>query len=246
MVRLGLEQRCARVRSMMDQVRAVLGRPGPILLDFDGPVCSIFARCSAPNIAVKLCLALVSGGVSLPEDVAVEPDPLEVLRWTGRHQSDLTETVEAVLCKAELQAADTAEPTTGAMETVVAAWHTGRPIVIVSNNSAPAIRSYLLRQRLDSKIAAVVGRPYAQPHLMKPNPAPIIAALNLIGAESKTGVLIGDSVTDIEGAKAAGVAAIGYANKPSKEALFRWAAADAVITNMADIAHAIIAGTASA
>lgn len=47
--------------------------------------------------------------------------------------------------------------------------------------------------------------------------------------------LVGDSVTDIEGAQRAGVGSIGYANKPAKYERMTKAGAGAVITSMADL-----------
>jgi phosphoglycolate phosphatase-like HAD superfamily hydrolase len=48
---------------------------------------------------------------------------------------------------------------------------------------------------------------------------------------------VGDSVTDIEAGRAAGVATVGYANKPGKDVDL--AGADAVVTAMAELALAV-------
>ncbi|MCX5153849.1 HAD hydrolase-like protein [Streptomyces sp. NBC_00291] len=53
--------------------------------------------------------------------------------------------------------------------------------------------------------------------------------------------LIGDSLTDIEAAHAAGTTVIGYANKPHKAALFAEAGANTVTDAMHDIADALAA-----
>jgi len=57
------------------------------------------------------------------------------------------------------------------------------------------------------------------------------------GAEVRNCTLIGDSLTDIEAARAAGVRVVGYANKAWKVDAF--SAADAVVTSMEDIAVAV-------
>jgi phosphoglycolate phosphatase-like HAD superfamily hydrolase len=57
----------------------------------------------------------------------------------------------------------------------------------------------------------------------------------LLGAEPTECVLIGDSLSDIEGARNAGVLSIGYANKPGKLERFTAAGADAVIANMGEL-----------
>ncbi|MEU8045890.1 HAD-IA family hydrolase [Micromonospora echinofusca] len=76
----------------------------------------------------------------------------------------------------------------------------------------------------------------AAPERMKPDPFPVLAAGRELGAEPAECVLVGDSVSDIEAAHAAGVAAIGYANKPGKRE--RFDAADAVIDSMAELVTA--------
>ena len=55
-----------------------------ILLDFDGPVCSIYAGTPASVIAGQLRQALQAAGISLPDEAASEPDPLEVFRAVAR------------------------------------------------------------------------------------------------------------------------------------------------------------------
>ncbi|WP_442788484.1 HAD family hydrolase [Dactylosporangium sp. NBC_01737] len=70
----------------------------------------------------------------------------------------------------------------------------GKPITIVSNNSAPAIEAYLSTHRLNGHIAYVVGRAYAQPERMKPNPEPIRRAMTALNVESTACVFIGDSL----------------------------------------------------
>jgi phosphoglycolate phosphatase-like HAD superfamily hydrolase len=75
---------------------------------------------------------------------------------------------------------------------------------------------------------------------MKPDPGSILAAAAAIGAEPRSCVLIGDSLTDLTAARAAGVPIIGYANKAPKRHLFDDAAADAVVSRMADVAAALL------
>jgi phosphoglycolate phosphatase-like HAD superfamily hydrolase len=69
---------------------------------------------------------------------------------------------------------------------------------------------------------------------MKPSPAPVLAALDELAADPRECVMVGDSTSDIEAAQAAGVIAIGYANKPGKRT--RLARADVLIDSMAELA----------
>jgi HAD superfamily hydrolase (TIGR01509 family) len=227
--------------SAVDKVARLLARGGPLLLDFDGPICSIFAGYPAPVIAGGLVELIQRHGVPLPTSVANEPDPLEVLRWTGQNGTpELTAAVEDALCTAELRAVETAEPTPYGREVIVAARQIGRPVAVVSNNSARAVTAYLTTHRLAGHVSVVVGRTYADPAKMKPNPDPILRTVRALGVEPGECSLIGDSLSDIEGGRAAGVPVIGYANKPSKVAGLASAGAAVVVTTMADIANALM------
>ncbi len=222
-------------------LRRVLAATGPVLLDFDGPVCSIFARHPAASIAAELRENLLANGIDLPQPIADEDDPLEILRWTGTlGQDELTRTVEDALCKAELQAVRVATPTPYARETIVAARQSGRHVGVVSNNSAPAITEYLRAHRLTTHVDQVVGRAYAHPDRMKPNPEPILTAVRALDAKPRSCVLIGDSPSDIEASRAAGIHIIGYADKNGKAERLAEAGADAVITSMATLATALL------
>jgi HAD superfamily hydrolase (TIGR01549 family) len=219
----------------------LLAGQGPLLLDFDGPVCKLFAGYSAASVADELCGVLQDLGVEVPDEVSAASSPLTVLRWTASlGEPDTTRIVENALCAAELHAVRTAAPTLYAREVIVAAKRAGKPLAIVSNNSAGAVVEYLTANRLSSYITSIVGRAYADPGRMKPNPEPVLHAVFDLGAEPLACVLIGDSVGDIEGAKAAGVPAIGYANRPEKEQAFAEAKADAVVTSLSDIAVVLI------
>nr|WP_167537070.1 HAD family phosphatase [Micromonospora terminaliae] len=222
-----LEQLCSDARAL--------------LLDFDGPVCSIFANYPAPQVARELLDLLASQGVALTAEQTEESDPLEVLRETGNSaDQELTRLVEDALIAAEVKAASTAEPTAYGREVIVAARQLNMPIAVVSNNSPQAIDTYLREHRLSQHVARIVGRAYADPSRMKPNPAPILDASASLGIVPERCVLVGDSLSDVEGAKAAGASVIGYANKPAKTAAFQAVGADAVVTSMRQIAQALV------
>ncbi|AVT39139.1 HAD family hydrolase [Plantactinospora sp. BB1] len=219
----------------------LLAEGGPLLLDFDGPVCSIFAGYPAPKVAAELVGVLRLRGVEVQPALANETDPLEVLRWTGATgDNDLTRAVEDALCAAERQAAASADPTPYGREVIVAARQAGLPVAVVSNNSASAVAAYLAAHRLAGYVSPVVGRAYAEPARMKPNPDPILQAVRSLGESPSRCVLIGDSLSDIEGAHAAGVRIIGYANRRAKIDSFNAAGADVVITSMREVAQHLL------
>ncbi|RQX00231.1 haloacid dehalogenase [Micromonospora inaquosa] len=160
-----------------------------------------------------------------------------MLRRTGAAgDHGTTRAVEDPLCAAERRAVKTAEPTPYGREVIVAAQQAGMPVAAVSNNSAGAVAAYLSAHRLAGYVSPVVGRAYADPDRMKPNPEPILQAVRALGQLPARCVLVGDSLSDIEGAQAAGVRVIGFANKSTKRELFVTAGADCVIADMKEIA----------
>ena len=221
-----------------DLVELLSGKTS-ILLDFDGPVCSIFSNHPAPDVAASLRAVLTAAGVPVPPNLETERDPLEVLKWSATlGRPALVREVESRLCAEEITAARTAVPTPFGRESIIGALEAGKSVAIVSNNSAGAINTYQARQRLTRYKLPISGRVYARPDLMKPNPQPILAAAKLAGASPADCVLIGDSMADIDGAHAAGVSVIGYANRPEK--VDRFAHADVVITSMIEVANALV------
>jgi HAD superfamily hydrolase (TIGR01509 family) len=231
-------------------IAQVLADTGPILLDFDGPICDLFATTPAAHVADQLRQVLTNNGIVLPRHIADHADPLEVLRHTATLDNPtLTAKVDDALRQAERHAINGSTPTPYAREVIVAAHHAGRPLAIVSNNSEPAIHAYLTKHRLALYISHISSRPYADPARMKPNPQPILEAVAALDAKPATCVLIGDSANDLEASRAAGVHTIGYVNKPDKQDRMTAAGADAMISGeegaaqLARVLHAEAQGT---
>lgn len=203
---------------------------GPILLDFDGPICSVFAGLPANTVAARLRQVLANHGAPIPEHITDEADPLQVLRYTGTlNNTDLTRLVDDELRRAELEAVQTSKPTLYVRELIIAAHDAGRPLAIVSNNSKQAIMKHLTAKGLGHYIAVVEGRKYGQPDKLKPDPDVLYRACAALGSHPSACVVIGDSPGDIHSARAAGMPAIGYANKGGKAKHLYAAGADAVV-----------------
>lgn len=60
----------------------------------------------------------------------------------------------------------------------------------------------------------VVGRAYAKPALMKPHTHSIASALDGLDMDASVSVLVGDSPSDMEAARAMHVPTVGYAKDP--------------------------------
>lgn len=217
------------------QLARLLSRAQWVLLDFDGPVCSVFAGYPAPVIAAELRTWIATEAIQVPH---LTDDPHEVLRQAAAISGDLAREVEKRLRLAEIEAAATAEPTPGAAEFLAACQATGRPVAIVSNNTADAITAYLERTDLSRYVAHVEGRDRHDTALMKPHPYLLNVSMRAIGASPAKTTFIGDSTSDIQAGTAAGVPTIGYANKPGKPHRLLAAGASAITENMAALERA--------
>ena len=212
---------------------AVIARTRFLLLDFDGPICSIYAGLSAPAVADKL-RQLFPG--DLPAEIANTPDPIEVFCHSATVSDELAARVEAEMADLEVAAVPTADPTPYVYQVIASARESGRIVGVVSNNSSRAVNAYLDRHSLSGGIRLVVARTSHDPALLKPSPHLINEAIHGLDADPAASTLVGDSFTDIEAAHSADVASIGYANRPGKRERMTQLQAGAVITTMADLA----------
>ena len=223
----------------MKRLIEVISGTKALLLDFDGPVCSVFAGYAAGLVAEDLRTSLRREGVTFPADIAATRDPLQILRWAGDTHPGITQLADDVLTAAEQRAVATAKPTAGSHEVILTATRTGRQVAIVSNNSHAAIVAYLEHHQLTPHVRVVVGRAYAQPALMKPHTHSVAKALNALGVDASVSVLIGDSPPDMEAARAMHVPTIGYAKDPERATGLWEAQAEMVISSMHALATAL-------
>jgi phosphoglycolate phosphatase len=215
---------------------AIIARTRYLLLDFDGPICSIFGGLPAPTVAAQL-RKLFTG--PLPDEVANTPDPIEMFYYSATVSDEMAARVETEMADLEVAAFPTAEPTPYVHEVIASARESGRIIGVVSNNSPHAVNAYLDRHGLSGGISLVVARTSHDPALLKPSPHLINEAVRGLDADLAATALVGDSFTDIEAAHSARVAGIGYANKPGKQKRMIQLQVGAVITSMADLALSV-------
>ncbi|MER6782623.1 MULTISPECIES: HAD family hydrolase [unclassified Streptomyces] len=223
-----------------DRLRGVLAHARVVFFDFDGPICDVFAGLPAPEVATQLTALLAAQDETAGAQAAETDDPIEVMRIAHEVDAELGQKVEQALTAAEVEAVALAgPPTSGAVEALESVRSSGRAVAVVSNNSAECVRSFLEAHGLDGYVARVIGRPVGQPHLMKPNPFPLIGAAEQMQMDITLCTLIGDSLTDVQAAHAAGATVIAYANKPHKADLFAEAQADTITDDMRAIADAL-------
>lgn len=205
-----------------------------IFLDFDGPVCRVFAGVPPSTVASELLTFLSDQGIHPPEGYSA--NPLKLLAWVGEQHPHLSRVVDDRLRDAETLAVDSAAPTPHTEHLLALAHRQGIPLAIVSNNAHEAIEQYLTRHNLATYVALVVGRVPGNPALLKPHPRPVRCAVEQLGMQPSECALVGDSHTDVVAAHAVGVRVIGYAKTPERRPRLIAAGADAVVEDMGDIA----------
>jgi phosphoglycolate phosphatase-like HAD superfamily hydrolase len=214
----------------------ILARTRCLLLDFDGPVCDIFAGLPAAAAVAGQLRKLITGqDVQIPADVISTADPLEVFAYSASVTAGLAARVEAEMAELELTAVATARPAPYVHDVVTSCRESGRSVAVVSNNSDRAVRAYLVRHGLADRIQFVAARTSPDPALLKPSPHLIEQAMTGLAASPAGSVLVGDSTADIQAAVLAGIDSIGYASTPGKHASLTDAGARAVVSSLADL-----------
>ncbi|WP_405004966.1 HAD-IA family hydrolase [Kitasatospora purpeofusca] len=221
------------------QLADVLRPVKHVLLDFDGPVCSVFAGLPAPEVAQRLREGLLATGEQAPAGAEEESDPLALLRLVSDARPDLAEGTDAALAALETEAVRVGSPTPGGESVLRAAVRSGRLVSVVSNNAGAAIEAYLSEHGLSGYVADVFGRAPGDPSSMKPNPRLLLEAMEAAGTGPEHCIFIGDAARDVEAGEAAGVSTIGYANKPGKDVKLAAAGAVAIVDSMELIADAL-------
>lgn len=190
-----------------------------VVLDFDGPMCNVFAGYAAAKVADELKDLVVAQGWPADE-VAATSDPHQILRLVHTLAPELFPTVELALTAAELAAVETATITPDLAALITHLRSRRLSVAVASNNNADAIQSWLDRHRLE--VDYVCGRDPHDPTKMKPAPDILLQAVAFLGLQPQQVVFLGDGASDAQAAYSAGTAFIGFANKPHKgrEAFF--------------------------
>jgi phosphoglycolate phosphatase len=205
-----------------------------VLLDFDGPMCSVFAGLEARVASQRATEALRCESYEFPPEWSHARDPHALLRQVAELLPPTAVlTADQAVAAVEAEAVLSAIVTPGLYDVLVAIG--GRPWAIVSNNSTSSIDKWITDRKLSPPPTAVIGRAMGRPQLMKPNPYVVELALARLGVRATSAVLVGDSVSDIEAARAAAAPAVGYANKPGKRQRLFTAGAAAIIEDLADL-----------
>jgi hypothetical protein len=110
------------------ELRQIIASTRHLLLDFDGPVCSVFAGTPAPHVAKQLRDSLAAAGFTLPADAEDQDDPLEVFRAVARVSDDAAILAQHVLKALEVRAVKTGRPTRGSADLIITGYRTVRTV----------------------------------------------------------------------------------------------------------------------
>lgn len=192
----------------------LLAQADTLLLDFDGPLADLMPPPVNARAADTARAAIRH--LQLPPEVATTTDHLAVLRHVLEHHSHLTATVEHACTLAETAAARGCSPSAHTETLFTYIRQRDLPTAVVSNNSEDAVRAFLDRYDWTTQVATFSCRNEHNATRMKPSPFLLDQALSTLTVEPSSAVFIGDSISDVQAATAAGVAILGLAKNPQR------------------------------
>lgn len=230
-------------------------RPSPValvrsaellLVDLDGPLTRLFPGDSWLAVSARLRrLAAERGGPALAQALGEEPDHVQCLRIIGAHAPELLPELSALCTRLELEAARAAPPATHAVAFLEQALDRGVLVAVVTNN-APGVVPLVLepaRAGLSALLLDVYGRSEDRVDDLKPAPDLLLTALADAGTDPRDALFLGDSVTDVEAGRAAGVRVLGVAEEEARRTELLAAGAVAAVPDLGALLDPGPAGT---
>ncbi|MFE9744381.1 HAD family hydrolase [Saccharothrix saharensis] len=219
-------------------LKRLLSDAETLLIDFDGPICSVFSGVPSAVVAEKLRSTVKRFSEHrLPTAVAQTGDPFVVFLYAAGLGAEAAQATESELSVLENESIARAEPTVGSYE-LLKKWHrSGRKAAIVSNNGQSAVNRYIEKADIRGFVDYISARTSFDPSLLKPNPYLVERAVQKLSSTPDKAVLIGDSPSDIAAAKRCGVTSIGYANRPAK--LEKLSHAQVVVSCLGSVVEAL-------
>ncbi|MYR43659.1 HAD family hydrolase [Streptomyces sp. SID5910] len=219
-----------------------------VLFDFDGPVCDLFRGASTADVARRIKDSARYSWKHLDPEVSACDDSHGILRKLRamyerpaprRRDPGPLARAEEIVREQEAKAALTAVPTPLVDALIPALVSAGMRLVVVSNNAEKPIRDHLVRHGLDDAFEVVCGRDPEDARRMKPHPDCVDRALAHLGLPAAACLLIGDQLTDLEAARAAGTPFLGFTRDDAvAEAMLRQGA-DAVVSSYTGLVAAV-------
>jgi phosphoglycolate phosphatase len=226
---------------------APLGSLDALLTDFDRTLVWLFEDRAREQEAHRdvwtLCNTWgVAGTVRLIAGI----DPYNLwttaYRWLARLRpkdaETLNEAIASCLTAHELSAAGDVPLLEGVRDVLEQLDMLGIPVAVVSNNAAEAVWQALKANHVEGLVSHVLGRePGRRLSDLKPSPALLQEALTRLSCDAERALYIGDSISDIDAGRAAGMptAAVRRLSQ-SSDAELTSAGADRLLTGFRDLA----------
>ncbi|KUG57228.1 hypothetical protein AVL62_15520 [Serinicoccus chungangensis] len=197
----------------METARRLVEDARTLLVDFDGPLARLFPGSSWAELGDRVrAEAHRLGGPGLAERLQDEPDHVQCLRLVDEHSPGLLAPLERLVTELELDAASRVSPRPGALDLVDRTLERGASLAVVTNNTPQVVARVLDRARPGtSGRLLVVGRSAGRVSDLKPAPDLLLRAMRLLDARPEDAVFLGDSVTDVQAGRSAGVPVVGVA-----------------------------------
>jgi phosphoglycolate phosphatase len=216
----------------MTTAAELIGNAKAVLLDFDGPITTLMP--SPLNARAAHAARGPLDGLELPDEVLTTSDHLAVLRWTFEHAVSRLAAVEVACTAAEVECARASDPSPEIKWLFTQAAQASIPIAVVSNNSEESVSTFLGRLDWLDRFAALACRTPETTRLLKPHPFLVLAATQMLDVPPHDCVFIGDSASDMQAGRAAGVTTIGLAKTSPRRAALSEAGASALMERNAD------------
>jgi HAD superfamily hydrolase (TIGR01662 family) len=220
----------------MTAVSELLASRHNVLLDFDGPVCAVFGG-AVSNVETARRLRLFLDSIAETATPPPNAGPFGMFRYAASLGQEIGDAVEAELRRIEVESVGTAPVTPGTAAVIAQLVGAGFTVAVVSNNSNDAVQHFLAQHGLSKHVRGICARSSGDPLLLKPNPHLVDKAVHMLNVSPQDCVMVGDSITDLEAAHAAGIPLIAYANKPGKYDRFHSHGADVIIEQMRELAE---------
>lgn len=228
----GAEQQALTARQLVTAATLVL-------VDFDGPLARLLPGGRWLEVsALVRARAGELGGPELEAALDGEPDHVQCLRRVHELAPDVVPGLAAEVTRLELEAAPQVAPGEHALAFLEGCLGRGAAVVVVTNNDPRVVPLVLdpARPGLSARLDGILGRADDRLAELKPSPVMLVEALQLTGAAPPDAVFLGDSVTDVEAGRGAGVAVVGVAEEPERRAELLAAGALAAVP---DVGHLI-------
>ncbi|WP_298885802.1 HAD hydrolase-like protein [uncultured Serinicoccus sp.] len=197
----------------MESARRLVEDARTLLVDFDGPLARLFPGSSWAELGDRVRAETHRlGGPELAQRLEGEADHVQCLRLVGEHAPRLLAPLEELVTELELDAASRVSPRPGALALIDRTLERGGSLAVVTNNTPDVVARVLDRARPGTGGRLhVVGRSAGRVSDLKPEPDLLLRALRLLDARSEGAVFLGDSVTDVQAGRSAGVPVVGVA-----------------------------------